>query len=110
MPGAAHAAAAAGRHEAEGHRVAGANVGHALPHRLDDTGALVSQHGRPPPVAQVALGQMQVGVAHAGRGHPHQHLVVAGRVEQQRLDAQRRALVLEHGGPDLDGAGAHPTR
>jgi hypothetical protein len=109
-PGGAHAALAAGGHEAEGDPIAGADVGHALPHRLDDAGALVAEHGRPAAVAEVALGQVQIGVAHARRGHPHEHLVVAGRVEQQRLDAQRGALVLQDGGPDLDGVRAHPIR
>ena len=109
-PGDAHAALAAGGDEAEGDAVAGADVGDALPDRLDDAGALVPEHDRPAAVAEVALGQVQVGVAHARRGHPHEHLVLPGRIEQECLDAERHALLLEDGRPDLDGVHAHPTR
>ena len=85
-------------------------MGDLLADRLHDARALVSEHDRPAPVAEVALGEMQVGVAHAGGGDAHQHLVGVRRVKQQLLDAHRLSLALEHRRADLDRRGAHATR
>ncbi len=89
--------------------VAGGDVRDARADRLDDAGALVPEHDRPAAVAQVALGEVQVGVAHARSRHAHEHLVVLGRVQQQPLDAHRQAVALEHGRLDLDRGAAHAT-
>ena len=60
--------------EAERDVVAGRHVVDALPDRLDHAGALVAEHDRHAAVAQVPLGQVQVGVAHARGGDPDEHL------------------------------------
>ena len=72
---------------------------HAGSHGLDDAGALVPGNDREPVRAQVALGQMEVRVADPGRGHAHQHLLVARRVEVHLLDAGRGAGLTEDDRP-----------
>jgi len=84
-------------------------VGHLRPDALDHAGALVPEHHRPAAVAEVALGQVQVGVADACRRDPHEHLAVAGRVELDRLDRERGPRRVEDGGPDAERP-AHRTR
>ena len=92
------------RHEAERDTVARGETADARADGLDDAGALVPEHRRPAPVAEVAVGEADVGVAHARRRDPHQHLARVRRVEGQRLDAQRRARLVQHGGADLHQA------
>ena len=53
--------------------------------RLDHARALVAQHDRPRPLP-VAVPDVEVGVADARRGHPHEDLARARVVEPQRLD------------------------
>ena len=52
---------------------------------LDDARALVAQHDRPRALP-VAVADVQVGVADARRGHPHEDLARPRVVEAQRLD------------------------
>src|SRR6185437_14571911 len=59
-------AGAAGGHEAERHVDAGGDMRDARAHGLDRAGALVAEHDRLPLAAQVAVSQVQVGVADAG--------------------------------------------
>ncbi len=59
--------------------------------------------------AEVAVREVQVGVADPRRCDAHQHLAGAGRVEAQLLDPHRFAHPVEHGGADGDLA-AHATR
>ena len=59
-------------------------------HRLDDAGALVPQHDRPRPLP-VAVAHVEVGVADARRGHPHEDLAGPRIVEVQGLDRRRDA-------------------
>ena len=85
-PGGARRARAAGGDEAERHRSPGATCVDALAHRLHHAGALVAQHDREAPLAEVAVGQVQVGVADAGGGDAHEHLAgaAAGRARARR--------------------------
>src|ERR687897_176550 len=94
-------AAPAGGHEAERHMVAGGHVRDALPHRLDHAGALVAEHHRHAAGAEVAVGEVQVGVADAGGGDAHEQLAGARRVELELLHGERLVVRVQHGGADL---------
>ena len=89
--------------------------------RLDDAGALVAEHARRV-AGRVGAGRgVQVGVADAAGGQPHQHLTRTGPVELHFLDGERLGELLENGGANLrttndngaefleerDGAGRH---
>jgi hypothetical protein len=58
---------------------------------VDDTRPLVPGNDRKPLSAQVPVREMEVRMADAGRGHPHEHLASTRRVELDFLDAGRRA-------------------
>jgi hypothetical protein len=62
-----------------------------LANRLDDARALVAQDHRPSTGPEGAVGQMEIRVTDSRRRHTHKHLAPAGRVEQDRLDADRVA-------------------
>src|SRR5262249_15209295 len=57
-------------------------------------------------VAPLAVGDVQVRVAHAARLQADEELAVARRIEEQRLDAKGRPGLVEHGGPHRPRAGA----
>jgi hypothetical protein len=59
--------------------------------RLDEPGALVPEHHRPSSVAELAVGQPHIRMAHARGGDAHEHLVVLGRVEVDVLHGDRTA-------------------
>ena len=109
-PGPAGRACAARGDEAEGHGIAGRDMRDPLAHRLHHARPLVPQHDRVAPVAQVAVGQVQVGVADAGGGHAHQHLAGRRRVELQVAHLQGRAVGAEDGGADPHGRPPRPRR
>ena len=71
---AAGAARAARGDHAEDDAVARRDVHDALADGLDRPGALVPEHHRPAALAEAAGGEVDVGVADAGRGDAHQHL------------------------------------
>ena len=104
-PAAQAAAAPAGGDEAERDVVAGRDVVDALPHGLDDAGALVPEHHRHAAGAEVAVGEVEVGVAHAGGGDAHEQLAGARRLELDLLDGERRVVGVQDGGAD-----PHATR
>ena len=66
--------------------------------RRDHSGALMAEHHRPAAAAQVAVGQVHVGVTHARGRDADQHLAAPRRLEQHRLDAHRHARLAEHHG------------
>ena len=81
--------AATGAAEAEDHPVPrGHEPLRARPERLDDADRLVADHRRLHPVP-VASHQVEVRVADARRGDPHQRLVLGGNRDVDVLDPQR---------------------
>ena len=76
----------------------GADVRHAVADRLDDAGALVTEHDRMAPGAEMAVGEVQVGVADPGGGHAHQQLARARRLQLDLEHLQRRAVRVQDGG------------
>ena len=72
----------------------------ARPDGLDHARALVPQDDRPRPLP-VAVADVQVGVADARCGHPHEDLARARVVEPQRLDGAPLARALDDGRLDL---------
>ncbi len=56
---------------------------------LNHASALVPGHGRPAPAPEVPLGQVQVGMADAGRGDAHERFAGARPFEPDLLDHQR---------------------
>ena len=68
---------------------------------LDDPGALVAVHLRPGEELGWKFARQQVGVAHTGRHHPHQHLVVAGLLEFEVFDRERSVARSEYCGSYL---------
>ena len=74
--------------EAEHHVVAGLHRGHALPHRVDDAGALMPEHDRQRR-RQHLVAHERVGVADAGRHHPHPHLAGPRLIQLQLHDLER---------------------
>ena len=76
----------------------GKRLGDAGTERLDDRRALVAHHDRAFALP-LAVPDVQVGVADAGRDHPDPDLARPGRGERQRLDPGRHAGPLEDGCP-----------
>ena len=97
-PRPACAAGAARGDHAEHDAVARRDVDDALADLLDGAGALVPEHHRPAPGAEAAGGEMDVGVADAGRRDAHQHLAGFRRRERHLLDADVAGLA-QHDGP-----------
>ena len=86
--------------------IAGSHVLHAGPDGLDHSRALVAEHDREAPGAQMAFSQVEVGVTHARRRHPNQDLARARRVEQHLLHGELRSGLVRHRGRNAH----HPTR
>ncbi len=84
--------------------VAGGEVFDVGADRLDDAGALVSQH-HGPELGEDSVGQGQVGVAHARGGHAYAHLAGPGVGEDQWADLGRRPGLEEDGGLDCRAHG-----
>lgn len=84
---------------------------------LDHARSLVAEYDRKP-VSEMAVGEVQIGVAHARRTDPDEHLAGPRRVEQDVLDGCRIPRASPHGGPDgyglthasLSNPVANPTR
>jgi hypothetical protein len=74
---------------------------HVFADRLDDPGSLVAENRRRVAGGIGAGGRVQVGVADAARGEPHQNLTRAGIGEIDLGDVQRLAELLEDRGADL---------
>ena len=99
-PGRAVAAGAAVGDEAAHHVVTGLDLGDAGADLLDDAGALVAADDREPR-DQVAVDQVQVGMAEPGGDVPDQHLAVLGRVQVEFHDFERLVRVVQYGCPGL---------
>ena len=69
---------------------------------FDNAGALVAEHDRPAPGSEQPVGEVEIGVADAGGGHPDQHLVAARRLQQHTLADDRPSGLAQHCGPHLD--------
>src|ERR1700733_12967491 len=100
-PGTARAAAAARGDERKNDVIADGDAGHAVAKCFDDPRPLVAEDDRPAPWAEHAVGEVQVGVADAGGGDPHQDLVRAWSVEQHPLGRDGQARFAQHGGAHL---------
>src|SRR5580704_13403940 len=83
--GGAVAADAAVRDEREDHVVTGLHAGHARPDLLDDPGTFVAQH-HGQPRREIAVRDVDVGVAQARVGVADQNLTVLGAVQVELLD------------------------
>ena len=90
LAGRAVAAGAAVRDERADDVVAGLDAGHAGPDLLDDPRALVAEHHRQPGL-EVAVRDVDVGVAQTRVGVADQHLALLRSVEFQLLDLDRLA-------------------
>src|SRR6185437_2883726 len=100
VPGRAVAADAAVGDERADHVVARLDLGDARPDFLDDPGALVPADDREPR-RQVAVGQVQVGVAEPGGDVPDQHLPGARPVQVEFHDLEWGLHVVQYRGLDL---------
>ena len=78
----------------------GADLGDAGPDLLDDPGALVPADDREPR-RQVAVGQVQVGVAQPGGDVADEHLARARAVQVEFRDLERGLDVMQYRGLDL---------
>ena len=94
---------ALGREERH-HVVAGPDERHALPHALDDAGALMAEDARRIAARIGARGRVEVGVADPAGGEPDEHLAGPGLREVDLLDDERLPELLEHGGADPHAA------
>ena len=78
--------------------------GDALADALDDAGALVPEHGRRVAGRVGARGRVEVGVADAAGDEPDEHLARPRLGQLELLNRERRAELLQDGGPDLHAA------
>src|SRR5207247_1977988 len=88
------------RVEADDHPISGDEATHLRPDRLDNACALVTQYCRKRK-GRRRTANAEVGVAHAGRHDPHDHLVGAGLVELHLGDVETSVLPLNDGSGDL---------
>jgi len=100
---AVHALAALGREQSH-HQVTRRQRGDALADTLDESSALVAEHGRRVPRRIDSRRGVHVGVADPARGEPHEDLARPRLGEIDLGDAQRRGELLQHGGSDLQRA------
>ena len=84
--------------------VAGSDERDALPHPLDDAGALVAEDARRVAGRVGARGRVQVGVADAAGRQADEHLARLRLREVDLLDDERLPELLEDGGADLHTA------
>jgi hypothetical protein len=94
-------ALAALRREQGHHVVADLERRDARADRLDHAGALVSEDGRRVPGRIDAGGRVEVGVADAARGQPHERFALARLAQLELPDDERLAELLENRGPHL---------
>src|SRR5207248_641449 len=95
-------AAAAKAGEAGNDMIARPHGRHVGADRLDDAGALMSEHDRPVErEAADAVDDMQIAVADAGRDGAHEHLAPQRLVHIDRFDRQEFMHFAENGGFDL---------
>src|SRR5207244_13219180 len=100
-PGGAVAADTAVRDEGQDHVVAGLHPGHARPDLLDDPGTFVAQdHGQPR--REVAVRDVDVGVAQARVGVADQNLAILRAVQVELFDLDALAGFVYNGGLGLD--------
>ena len=101
-PGQTRAALAAGGRPGEDHAIADGQAVHLRADRLDDAGALVSEHHRPR-ANPFALDDVQVGAADADRVDAYQRIERAGALQVDLAHDERGARRLEE-------RRAHPHR
>ena len=89
------AVAAEGR-EAGDDVIPGLHVGHHVPHRLHHAGGFVPENGGQR-VGVGAIGEVQIGVAHAGSGGAHEHLPGAGLGHLHILNDERFVRFVQNG-------------
>jgi len=75
---------------------------------LDDSGALVAEHGRRVARRVGARGRVEVGVADTAGHEPHQRLAGARLLEIELLHDERRPELLEHCATDLHSRRPYP--
>jgi hypothetical protein len=97
-------ALAALRREERDDVVADGDRGDALPHRLDNPGTLVPEHGRRVPGGVCPRRREQVGVANPAGREADEHLASLRLGEVELLNLERLTEPLEHRGTDLHGA------
>src|SRR6266566_2570016 len=98
--GGAVAADAAVRDEGQDHVVAGFHPGHARPDLLDDPGALVAKHHRQPR-RQIAVRDVDVGVAQARVGVADQDLTILRAVQVELFDLDALTGLVDDSGLGL---------
>jgi hypothetical protein len=75
---------------------------HLVADRLDDTRTLVAKHDRPVErKSPLAVDDVQVAVAHAGRHSPNEHLAAPWLVDLDRFDGQRLVHFAKDRGVDF---------
>ena len=89
LAGEAIRAGAARRDEAERDVISRADVRDAVSDRLDHARALVAKHGGPATRPQVAVGEPDVGVAHADCSDPDEDLICLRWIELDLFDRDR---------------------
>src|SRR5262249_16142947 len=102
-------AVAAVGHEAQDDPVARLDHGHALAHRFHHARALVAEHGGQGD-GRLALLEVEIAPAHAGRADLHQHLAALGWGELAPLDRGGLADVVEDGFGDAHWGASRPGR
>jgi len=90
--------------------VSGLDVMHPPAGGLDGARALVAEHDRHPFVPEVALRQVQVRMAHAGRCDANQHLVRTRLLQEDVLHLQPGTDLGQDGGPDPERLAAGVVR
>lgn len=81
--------------------VAGRQAAHGRPHALHDARALVAEHHRQRE-DELALDDLEVGVAEPRGTHAHQHVVGAEGARLDALDRQRRTRRAQDSGVEAD--------
>ena len=80
--------------------IAGRQTFDAVADGVDDAGSLMSEHQRPAAVAELAVGEVQVGVADAGGSDPHADLAGARSGQRHRLGRDGSGFT-QHAGAHL---------
>ena len=109
-PGAAGLADATRGHEAEHHVVTLVDSGHALAERGHHPRALMAEHDRPAAFAELAVGEVHVGVADPGGRDADEDLARPGRIEQHGLDRRRAAGLTQDAGAHLKSGPGRRSR
>src|SRR5262249_8911526 len=91
-------AAATGRRPREDDGIGDLEVAHARTHALDGARALVAEHDRHRHALPAAVRGVETAVTDTARRHADEHFALAGGLEVELLDPERRALLEENRG------------